>query len=386
LAERSRTEAPSLGLMHFGLLLAGLGTALLGPILPLLARQWGMLDSQSGFLMAAKFCGAFLGGITVSRRLRRSLLLGLMAGVVGFGGFAVAPGMITGCIGLFVGGFGLGQIITSVNILAGRRFTARRGSALALLNFSFSLGAMLSALLSAWLLPRFALRGLLECFAGMFLVGGIALSVQMLRGGAEAEVADAAALATEPQTGLGARVYLYFAGLLVLYGGLETCLSGWLTTYALRYGDRTLAISEYTTLLLWMSLTVGRAGASAAMLRVGEKTVQRWGLALAAIFTAGLAVAHSAVTIAVFAILLGLSLAPFFPATWALLMAERPTARQAGIVLAVSGLGAAALPWMMGVVSTQVGSLQVALALPFAAAAALLVMSWLTPAPSAAAD
>ncbi len=372
--------------MHFGLLLAGLGTALLGPILPLLARQWGMLDSQSGFLMAAKFCGAFLGGITVSRRLRRSLLLGLMAGVVGFGGFAVAPGMITGCIGLFVGGFGLGQIITSVNILAGRRFTARRGSALALLNFSFSLGAMLSALLSAWLLPRFALRGLLECFAGMFLVGGIALSVQMLRGGAEAEVADAAALATEPQTGLGARVYLYFAGLLVLYGGLETCLSGWLTTYALRYGDRTLAISEYTTLLLWMSLTVGRAGASAAMLRVGEKTVQRWGLALAAIFTAGLAVAHSAVTIAVFAILLGLSLAPFFPATWALLMAERPTARQAGIVLAVSGLGAAALPWMMGVVSTQVGSLQVALALPFAAAAALLVMSWLTPAPSAAAD
>lgn len=386
MAERSRTEAPSLGLMHFGLLLAGLGTALLGPILPLLARQWGMLDSQSGFLMAAKFCGAFLGGITVSRRLRRSLLLGLMAGVVGFGGFAVAPGMITGCIGLFVGGFGLGQIITSVNILAGRRFTARRGSALALLNFSFSLGAMLSALLSAWLLPRFALRGLLECFAGMFLVGGIALSVQMLRGGAEAEVADAAALATEPQTGLGARVYLYFAGLLVLYGGLETCLSGWLTTYALRYGDRTLAISEYTTLLLWMSLTVGRAGASAAMLRVGEKTVQRWGLALAAIFTAGLAVAHSAVTIAVFAILLGLSLAPFFPATWALLMAERPTARQAGIVLAVSGLGAAALPWMMGVVSTQVGSLQVALALPFAAAAALLVMSWLTPAPSAAAD
>ena len=186
---------------------------------------------------------------------------------------------------------------------------------------------------------RPALRGLLECFAGMFLVGGIALSVQMLRGGAEAEVADAAALATEPQTGLGARVYLYFAGLLVLYGGLETCLSGWLTTYALRYGDRTLAISEYTTLLLWMSLTVGRAGASAAMLRVGEKTVQRWGLALAAIFTAGLAVAHSAVTIAVFAILLGLSLAPFFPATWALLMAERPTARQAGIVLAVSGLG-----------------------------------------------
>jgi fucose permease len=201
----------------------------------------------------------------------------------------------------------------------------------------------------------------------------------MRGGGGIEEELDQPTVEAEPQTGLSWRLYVYFAALLVLYGGLETCLSGWLTTFALRYGDKTLAVSEYTTLLLWMSLTVGRVGASAVMLRVGEKTVQRWGLGLAAVFTAALAMAHSAVTIAAFAVLLGLSLAPFFPATWALLMMERPTARQAGIVLAVSGLGAAALPWLMGVVSTGAGSLQVALALPFAAALGLLVMSWFRP-------
>jgi fucose permease len=379
LIEPGRKVAPSLGLMHFGLVLAGLGTALLGPILPVLAKQWGMLDSQSGLLMMAKFCGAFLGGVTVSGKLRRSLLLGLLAGAVGFGGFAVAPSMSLGCVSLFVGGFGLGQIITSVNILAGRRFTAHRGSALSMLNFSFSLGAMLSALLAAWLLPRFALRGVLAGFAALFLLGGAGLMLQMRGEGLDAEQFDKATLEAEPQVGLTGRVYLYFAALLVLYGGLETCLSGWLTTFALRYGDKTLAVSEYTTLLLWMSLTVGRAGASAVMLRVGEKTVQRWGLGLSAIFTAALATAHSALLIAGFAILLGLSLAPFFPATWALLIAERPTARQAGIVLAVSGLGAAALPWLMGVVSTRAGSLQVALVLPFAAALGLLGMSLFTP-------
>ena len=378
--------APSLGLMHCGLVLAGLGTALLGPILPVLARQWGMLDSQSGLLMMAKFCGAFLGGVTVSGKLRRSLLAGMMAGTAGFGGFAVAPSMGVGCVCLFVGGFGLGQIITSVNILAGRRFTAHRGSALAMLNFSFSLGAMLSALLAAWLLPRFALRGLLEGFAMLFAIGVIALIAQMRGNAQSAEEFDRASVEAEPQVGLSGRAYLYFAALLVLYGGLETCLSGWLTTFALRYGDKTLAVSEYTTLLLWMSLTVGRVGASAVMLRVGEKTVQRWGLVLAATFTAALAMAHSAVTIAGFAVLLGLSLAPFFPATWALLMAEHPTARQAGIVLAVSGLGAAALPWLMGVVSTRAGSLQVALVLPFAAALGLLGMSLLVPRPPVIAD
>src|SRR5580658_8449749 len=118
--ERSRPQAPSVALMHFGLMLAGLGTALLGPILPLLARQWQMVDSQSGLLMMAKFCGAFLGGVTVSGRLRRSLLVGLTAGTVGFGMFSLAPTMSVGCVGLFIGGFGLGQMITSINILAGR--------------------------------------------------------------------------------------------------------------------------------------------------------------------------------------------------------------------------------------------------------------------------
>jgi MFS transporter, FHS family, glucose/mannose:H+ symporter len=61
LMNRSKNAAPSPGLMHFGLVLAGLGTALLGPILPLLAKQWEMVDAQSGLLMTAKFCGAFLG-------------------------------------------------------------------------------------------------------------------------------------------------------------------------------------------------------------------------------------------------------------------------------------------------------------------------------------
>jgi FHS family glucose/mannose:H+ symporter-like MFS transporter len=121
-------------------------------------------------------------------------------------------------------------------------------------------------------------------------------------------------------------------------------------------------------------------GASAVMLRVGEKTMQRWSLAFVALFTAALAMSRSSGTIAGFAVLLGLSLAPFFPSTFSLLIAERPTARQAGIVVAVSGLGAAALPWMMGVVSTRTGSLQLALALPFAAALGLLAMSLFTPA------
>lgn len=356
--------------MHCGFVLTGLGTALLGPILPLLTRQWHLQDAQSGLLLLAQFCGSFIGGVSVSRHLRRSLLLGLASAAVGFGIFAVAPGLSVACAGLSLGGFGLGQIITATNILAGRRYTEHRGSALALLNFSWSFGAMLSPLLAAWLLPRFAMRKMLLCFSCLFIVVFVAMLVEGASGTEDVPVGE-----IQESHGLTMRVFGYFMALLFLYGGLETCLSGWLTTYALRYGNKTLAVSEYTTLLLWMALTAGRAGSSVLMLRIGEKTMQRWGLAFAVIFTIGLAMTHSAAGIAAFAVLLGLSLAPFFPATFALLMADGPAARQAGIVLAVSGLGAAALPWLMGVVSTQTGSLQVALALPLAAAVVLLGMS-----------
>jgi fucose permease len=169
--------------------------------------------------------------------------------------------------------------------------------------------------------------------------------------------------------------------LLFLYGGLETCLGGWLTTFALRYGSHTpgaFAVSEYTTLLMWMGYALGRPVSSRLMLRMGEKTLQRVGLGASIVCVAGLTVVHGGVEVLGIAAALGLSLSPFFPATFALLMAERPTASQAGMVIAASGLGAASLPWLMGVVSTRTGSLMTALGLPLAAAALLLAMSLLT--------
>ncbi len=364
---------PSGPLMHFTFILAGLGTALLGPILPLLAHQWRLADAQSGLLLMAQFCGAFTGGVSVSRRLTRSLALGLASGAVGFCGFALTSSLPVACMCLFLGGFGLGQIITAVNIIAGRRYTAHRASALALLNFTWSLGAMLAPLLTAWLSPRVRLRVLLLCFAAGFVLAGVQMAFERLRAGAL--VISAPVFVTPSHGALTRQLFLLFCLMLVLYGGLETCLNGWLTTYALRYGGRSLAIGEYTTLLLWAAITGGRALSSLILLRVAVRTVQRASLVFAAAFTAALAVTHSPLLIAACALLLGLSLAPFFPATFALLMNETPSARQAGIVLAVSGLGAAALPWLMGVISTAANSLNRALAVPFATAIALLLVT-----------
>jgi len=210
-------------------------------------------------------------------------------------------------------------------------------------------------------------------FAGIFLaagLGGILGTTRSVSLAANNVVPEAVSL---PRSAL-----VHFALLLFLYGGLETCMTGWLTTYTLRFSDLRLLGGQSALVLLWSSLTVGRALSAAAMRWVSESVVQRLGLTLSAVFIAALTATRSGALLSLDCLLLGLALAPFFPSTFAILMARRPTARQAGFILAVSGLGAALFPWMMGIVSTHSGSLRIAMAVPFVLATALLALSIFT--------
>jgi fucose permease len=103
--------------------------------------------------------------------------------------------------------------------------------------------------------------------------------------------------------------------------------------------------------------------------------VQAAGLLLAAVAVAVLAWAPSAAVLSACCVLLGVGIAPFFPATFATLMRRRPSARSAGLIIAVSGLGAALFPWLMGVLSTRSGSLRIAMVVPWGLAVLLLLLS-----------
>jgi FHS family glucose/mannose:H+ symporter-like MFS transporter len=361
------TAGPAVPWLALGFLLAGLGTVLLGPLLPALAHAWSLTDAESGRLLAAKFVGSFLGGVSVPRRLRLGILGGTLFCCVGFGAFAVSPGFVSGAVSLFVSGFGLGQIIASTNILAGRRYRSHTGSALSSLNFFWSLGAVTCGVIAALLLPRFGYRGPVLGFAGLFLFAG-------LGGLLGQHASEPSTTSGEIATHLPRSILLHFSLLLFLYGGLETCMTGWLTTYTLRFSTTRLLGGQSPLVLLWSALTAGRILASAALRFASERTVQRLGLVLSALCIAALVVTTGAF-LSLDCLLLGLALAPFFPTTFALLIEHRPTAREAGFVLAVSGLGAALFPWLMGVVSTHSGSLRTAMAVPFVLALALLGMS-----------
>ncbi len=365
--------APPLWALHILFLMTGTGTTLLGPILPLLIRTWHLHDAQAGVLLAAQFLGAFLGGISVGSHPRRELLTASAASIFGFAVLAVAVshagGMPIALPALLIGGFGIGHMITANNIIAGRLPEGQRARALTLLNLSWSIGAILSPVLAAWLLPMVPLPTLLGCFAALFACAGVAVYARI----------ESPPPVTEVAAGSPRNIVIFFGAMLLLYGGVETCMNGWLTTDILRYGDHTLRGSELSTSLFWIALIAGRALTAGALSYISERTLLRLALGASTFFIACLLRAEGAFALTACAVLLGLSMAPFFPVCFSILMGHAPRARQAGIVIAVSGIGAALFPWLTGQLSTHTGSLHIGLIVPLLAAAALLVMSLTLP-------
>ncbi|QMV17846.1 MFS transporter [Granulicella sp. 5B5] len=319
------TFGPAIVLLGVGMLLTGLGTAFLGPVLPLLASQWHITDQQSGLLITAKFVGAFLGGMSVHRLVRFGVLGGYLLAGIGFAVFAMGHGMAFGIVGLFVSGYGVGLGITATNILIGRRYTTHTGAALSTLNFFWSLGAVLCGFLAALLLPRFGLHGPMLSFGGLFLLTALAgILFSTHREGPKLPV-GVVIPAAAPSLPLPRLIYLHFCSMLFLYGGLETCISAWLTTYSLRIGGIHLLEGQSAVVLFWTALTAGRVLGSGAMRAFSETAVQRVGLTLSALLILGVATTSNNIMLSVYCVLLGLGLAPFFPPPSPSLSAAAPT-------------------------------------------------------------
>jgi fucose permease len=373
-----RKQFPTAAFMHCAFFVTGMGVLMLGPVLPLFSSIWHLGDARSGMLFAAQFLGSFVGAAGLRRNLHKSLLAGCFALPVGFGLLAFAAGVPSGfwlaIIALLIGGFGLGQVINSINLIAGSRYRQRRGAALTLLNLSWSLGALFSPLVIGHFASRISVSELLWGFVGTVAALGFSLLLQFPGGGpniAPEQPENGFVQNSATRKDLSA-LLVYFGILFFLYGGLENSISGWLATFSLRYAGASLNTGGYITASLLVGITAGRAFASAILLRLSDRVVQIGGLALTVIATAIMPFVHTPSLLVAETVFLGFSLAPFIAVTSSLLISNHPSPRQAGTVMATAALGGAAIPWLVGIVSQQVASLKLALEVPLVISVALI--------------
>ena len=361
-------------LMHIGFALTGVGTVLLGCILPRVAGQWHLRDKDAGLMLLVQFATSATGALLARRNLWHTLACGYALGAVG----AIAIFLLQRSVfpfflaafGIF--GLGLGLAMTSTNMLVGRHFTARRGAALALLNFAWSAGAVACPLVVARFFSHTS-GGTLFGLTGV-LLAPCALLPLLRRPGEWSSPTDTR---FAPSTPAETPTIVHFALLAFLYVGVEATVGNWISTYATRAAAWSLTGSSVAVATFWAALLLGRGLTPWSLHVLRERHLYRLAMMIVVGGVCILLAAHSAGILLGGAAITGLALGPLFPITISLFMAEIGASRNAGFVFAFAGLGGAVFSWLTGVLSTSSGSLRIGLLVPAAASLSMLaLMLW----------
>jgi len=356
-------------LLYLGVAFTGAGVVLLGCILPRLSAEWHLRDKDAGLLLLVQFATSASGALLVRRNLWQTLACGYA--LFGSGAMGIFLLQNRALPAFAVYGLGLGLAMTSSNMLIARRNPNRKGAALAILNFSWSAGAVACPLLAARFL-RPASHG-----AAFGLLGLLVLPFVLLPLFADQRDLDAPAGLGPSFGGLReARAISYFALLAFLYVGMESAVGNWMSTFAIRAASWSFSGSSLAVSVFWAALLLGRLLTPAMLAILPERRLYRASVVATIAGISLLLAAHDPRTVLAGSVLTGLALAPMFPLIISLLMAEMGESRNAGWVFATAGLGGAVLSWLTGTVSTDTGSLRIGLLVP--AGAALLMMALIT--------
>ncbi len=356
-------------LLHAGFIFTGMVTTILGPILPLLASRWLLSDAKAGSLFTAQFFGSVLGGFSISvllprRGFRFALVAGflLMAGGVGWLGMSQWP---LGWVATFGYGIGLGLVIPAANLYISEAVPKRRAAALNVLNMSWGIGAVACPILVSLLEGRFGLPSLLISLGAILAVCAAAFSASKFGPGSQRAAPVERSAAFPRGTELGAAAWA-LAALFFLYVGTENALSGWVSTHAKRMGSPAQALWVVTPSVFWGALLLGRALAPVALRYLAEARLAAAALVIALCGTLAVLFSTTVLGVRLGAGVAGLGLAPVYPIFIAWLGhrfgAEAP--RPGGVMFALASCGGATLPWLVGAVSTSLGSLTAGLTVP----------------------
>src|SRR3984957_13708269 len=107
-------------LLHLGVAVTGVGTVLLGSILPQLSAQWHLRDKDAGLLLMVQFAAAASGALLVRRNFWKTLACGY--GLMSGGAVAIFLLQQRSLPAFGAYGLGLGLAMTATSMLTSRRY------------------------------------------------------------------------------------------------------------------------------------------------------------------------------------------------------------------------------------------------------------------------
>ena len=361
---------------HWGFVLTGVATTMLGPLLPALAAQWTLSDERAGYLFAAQFLGVLastLGCVQLGRRVGFQEILAAGFGCMALGVLALGTSdWWLGLAAAAVWGAGTGLVAPASNLLVAA--TAAKQSpaaALNVLNMLWGVGAVSAPVLIATVLRVSGVAAFSRGFA--VVLAATALAAWLLRAKPREASAHRAAHATATAAPPAGSITALTAAFLFLYVGVEAGISGWLPSFTMRAfrlgaGERALVQS-----IFWGAFLAGRLLAPWLLKKISTSRLIVLGTALSFAALVTVLLSSRLPLILAGTGLAGAGLAAIYPTAIAIYCARYAVSPppHAGLVFAAGSLGGAFLPWLVGAVSTGFQSLRAGMALPLAC---LLVM------------
>jgi fucose permease len=363
-------------LAHAAFVLTGIVVTMLGPLIPILTARWTISDAAAGGLFTAQFTGSTLGvglsSLLLPRRgFRVVLVLSLFWMALGVVALAVAT-WPAGIGAVFVYGVGFGIAIPTANLLVSRMYPGGDAGALNLLNMSWGIGAIAGPIAISALVSEQRVSLLFWILASLLVCCGVAVASSPIR----TDDSLRSDTVTAEQSGkLRWQLAALFGVLFFVYVGSENAFSGWIATYAKRLSS-TGSMWALTPSFFWLMLVSGRGLAPLALRRFSSRTVANAGLVLACIGTTALLASHQLWTSVLSALIAGLGFAPVYPIMISGLSRRfgDQARRIAGFTFAMAGMGGAVLPWVVGFVAGETGSLRLGLIVPLAGTVVMFVL------------
>jgi fucose permease len=393
LVKAKRRPEPGLIVLAFVAFIAlGLPDGLLGVGWPSIRTGFGIPLDAIGMLLVAGVAGymtsSFLSGFLLSRVGVGRLLAAscFLTGLALIGYTVVLQWWMMVLLGVFAG-FGAGAIDAGLNTYVAAHFG---DGLMQLLHASWGVGTTLGPLvmtlgltvLNTWRFGYHVVGGVQLMLAACF-----ALTLTMWnRSNVPRSISDEKKL-TDYRTRMGdtlrqPRAWLSVV-LFFLYVGAEGGLGIW--TFSLLTESRGMdeALAGFFAGSYWFSFTIGRIVAGLVADRVGVNNLVQGGL-LGALLGAGLLIWNPSEMANLLAVaVIGLSIAPIFPAMMsgtATRVGRQHAANTIGMQMAAAGLGMAVIPSVMGVLA-QRNSLEI-IPLALLALCAVLLGSYILAAKS----
>jgi fucose permease len=331
----------------------GMIAATLGTILPDLSNRFQLTPRQNGTIAFAQALGLIIASLAVGPLLddegkKAGLMLGLAFISVALFALPRSRGFRSIVFLLFILGIGGGIVVTGANALISDVGEAHRAIALNLVNLFFGLGGLATPFLSGHL---FAGKWVRLCYTVAVLTV-ITLGIQAVTkmpppaGAGRFILADAGPVLARP--------LLFLLGFfLFLYVSCEVGVWNWLTRHLIAQGIPEARALNILSLGFALGLLIGRVGISPILVHVSAITVLLGASVTMAVTTFLMLRTNQPTAAFALVFLAGISMAPVFPTTLAIVgdAFPRMTGTAIGFVITCGWVGLAVSSRLIGAIA-----------------------------------